>query len=98
MSETTVVNQGAMATGMENLRRAQRELARITEELDRRVKSDLSDWEGAGREAYNAKQREWTNDKQVIENTIGKMEQVLSKISTGYQTNENNVAGGWGGN
>ncbi|MGA4506876.1 WXG100 family type VII secretion target [Propionibacteriaceae bacterium G1746] len=95
MGDFTLVNSSAMQQGIGDLRNAHTQLNSTLDTLKGQLNQNLSEWDGAAREAYTVVQQQWDASAAKMADIINKMTSVMTSISEGYDSNEKSVQSRW---
>ena len=95
MGDFTLVNSAAMQQGIGALRKAHGNLNGTLDTLKGQLNNNLSEWDGAARQAYTEVQRQWDQSATKMSDIVNKMTTVMTSISEGYDANEKSIQSRW---
>ncbi|MFK0120545.1 WXG100 family type VII secretion target [Streptomyces sp. NPDC090994] len=97
MSGQILVNFQTISQASQDVRSTANNIRRQLDELEAGVKKIAASWEGAAQEAYQAKQTEWDQRANSMQQTLEAIAKALDGAAQNYQATEQKNTAIWGG-
>ncbi len=97
MSGQILVNFQTISQASQDVRSTASSIRRQLDELEAGVARIANSWEGSAQEAYRAKQAEWDQRANSMQQTLEAIAKALDSAAQNYQATEQKNASIWGG-
>lgn len=95
-TDFTSVNYSAMQTAQSQLQNAYSNLSEEIRALERKLETNLAQWEGDARVAYREAKAQWDAAMDHMQQVLNAAGNTVGQISGNYQTTDQTVAKSWG--
>ncbi|MEU3709384.1 WXG100 family type VII secretion target [Streptomyces catenulae] len=95
MSGHILVNAETIQQASQDVKRTAGQIRQQLDDLEAGVKRIASTWEGAAKEGYQARQREWDKRAHSLQQTLEAISKALHEASVNYRDTEHRNANMW---
>lgn len=95
MSDYTAVSFGTLEQGAADFQRTASSLASEVQQLESQLNTNLSEWDGAAKDAYQQAQAVWHSAIENMQQVVGTIGQVISEANETYQNTESRISASW---